>query len=145
MAKSKPINADEYVTARLVETEEKLEQANLHIATLEEDLETFRADMLRIRETFKIEPSSISKEYKIVYYKNPENEWDTDIIAWSGSLKEEEFRDEFKHLMQILHLELPVDDDVNKDVDYALEDLKDPKNPENPGDSNDPEDSGEVK
>lgn len=117
MAKSKPITADEYVTAKLVETEEKLEEANHHIKTLEEDLDTFHSDMMLIHETFKVELSSSEKEYKIVCYKDPKNEWNNGTLAWSGSLKEEEFKDEFKYLMKVLHLELPNEKD--------LEDLND--------------------
>ena len=116
MAKSKPITADEYVTAKLIETEENLTQACHRIRTLEEDLNAFHADMESIHKVFKIELTSTGGEYKIVCYKDPNNTWDNEILAWSGSLKEEEFRDEFKHLMKILHLELPGEED------YYLED-----------------------
>ena len=46
MAKSKPITAEEYVTAKLIETEENLTQANHHIKTLEEDLHTLYLDIM---------------------------------------------------------------------------------------------------
>ena len=116
MAESKPITADEYVTAKLIETEENLTQACHHIKTLEDDLNAFHADMESIHKVFKIELTSTGEEYKIVCYANPLNKWNTNILALSGSLKEEEFRDEFKHLMKVLHLELPGEED------YYLED-----------------------
>lgn len=72
--------------------------------------------MMCIRKTFKIELATTKKEYKLVVYKDPKNTWNTNILAWSGSLKEEEFKDEFKYLMKVLHLELP---------DEELEDLED--------------------
>lgn len=125
MAKSKPITADEYVTAKLVETEEKLEEANHHIKTLEEDLDAFQLNMMIIRKVFKIELSSTEKEYKIVCYRNPNNPWSNGILAWSGSLKKEEFKDEFKYLMKVLHLRLPDEEDP-EDLD-ALDDLKEVK------------------
>lgn len=118
------MHADEYVTAKLIETEEKLEQSRQHVRTLEEDLEALHTDMMNIRKVFKIELASNKEEYKIVYYKDPANTWNTDILAWSGSLKEEEFKDEFKRLMEVLHLELPDEDAIDLD---ALEDLKDPE------------------
>lgn len=116
MAKSKPITADEYVTAKLIETEENFTQACHRIKTLEEDLNAFHADMESIHKVFKIELTSTGEEYKIVCYANPLNKWNTNILALSGSLKEEEFRDEFKYLMKVLHLELPSEED------YYLED-----------------------
>lgn len=115
------MHADEYVTAKLIETEEKLEQSRQHVRTLEEDLEALHTDMMNIRKVFKIELASNEKEYKIVYYRDPANTWNTDILAWSGSLKEEEFKDEFKRLMKVLHLELPDEDAIDLD---ALEDLE---------------------
>lgn len=128
MAKSKITTADEYVTAKLIETEEKLETANAHIRTLEEDLDAFRQDHENVAKAFKIEKASSKDEYKIVVYKSPDNTWNTDIIAWSGSMKEEEFKPEFKYLMDILHLELPEEE---------LEDLEDLEDPD--------EDEPEVK
>lgn len=125
MAKSKSITADEYVTAKLVETEEKLEEANHHIKTLEEDLDTFHSDMMLIHETFKVELSSIGEEYKIVCYKDPSNTLNNKILAWSGSLKEEEFKDEFKYLMKVLHLKLPDKEDPEDLVN--LDDLNEVK------------------
>ena len=110
MAKSKPITADEYVTAKLVETEAKLEEANRYSTSLEEYLDAFQLNMMVIRKVFKIELSSSEKEYKIVCYKDPKNEWNNGTLAWSGSLKEEEFTDEFKYLKKILHLKLPDED-----------------------------------
>lgn len=112
MAKSKPTTAEEYVTAKLIETEEKLEEANLHIKTLEEDLHALHSDIMTIRKVFKVELSSTGKEYRIVCYKDPENEWNNSTLEWSGSLKEEEFKDEFKYLMKVLHLELPGEEDL---------------------------------
>lgn len=117
------MHADEYVTAKLVETEEKLEEANLHIRTLEEDLDAFHTDIVNIRKVFKIELSASNNEYKIVVYKDPNNTWNTDILAWSGSLKEEEFKPEFIYLKKILHLELPDEEDLELE---DLEDLEDP-------------------
>lgn len=110
MAKSKTITADEYVTAKLVETEKKLEEANRYIKSLEEYLDAFQFNMMVIREVFKIESASTGTEYKIVCYKDPKNEWNNKILEWSGSLKEEEFKDEFKYLMKVLHLRLPDED-----------------------------------
>lgn len=101
------MTSDEYVTAKLVETERKLEEANLHIRTLEEDLDAFHSDMMHIREVFKIELSASSNEYKIVVYKDPKNTWNNDTLVWSGSLNEDEFKPEFVYLKKILHLELP--------------------------------------
>lgn len=120
MAKSKPMTSDEYVTAKLVETEEKLEEANLHIRTLEEDLDALHTDIMNIRKVFKIELSTLTVGYKIVVYKDPENPWNNDTLAWSGSLNEDEFKPEFVYLKKILHLELP--DEEEED----LEDLEDP-------------------
>ena len=116
MAKSKPITADEYVTAKLVETEAKLEEANRYSTSLEEYLDAFQLNMMIIRKVFKIELSSSEKEYKIVCYKDPNNPWNNGTLAWSGSLKEEEFKDEFKYLMKVLHLELPGEEDL-EDLD----------------------------
>lgn len=125
MAKSKPMTSDEYVTAKLVETEGKLEEANLHIRTLEEDLDAFHSDIMRIREVFKIELSASNNEYKIVVYKDPKNTWNNNILAWSGSLNEDEFKPEFAYLKKILHLELP-----DEEEDLELEDLEDLEDPD---------------
>lgn len=125
MAKSKPMTSDEYVTAKLVETEGKLEEANLHIRTLEEDLDAFHTDMMHIRKVFKIELSTSNKEYKIACYKDPENTWNTEILAWSGSLNKDEFKPEFVYLKKILHLELP-----DEEEDLELEDLEDLEDPD---------------
>ena len=73
MAKSKQITADEYVTAKLIETEEKLEEANRYIKSLEEYLDAFQLNMMTIHKVFKIELSSTEKEYKIVCYEDPNN------------------------------------------------------------------------
>lgn len=118
MAKSKPMTSNEYVTARLIETEEKLETANAHIRTLEEDLDAFRQDHENVTQAFKIKMATNGTEYKIILYRDPENTWNTDIIAWSGSLKEEEFKPAFVYLKNLLHLCLPGEDE--------LEDLEDP-------------------
>lgn len=125
MAKSKSITADEYVTAKLVETEKKLEEANSYIKSLEEYLDAFQLNIMIIRKVFKIELSSIGEEYKIVCYKDPNNTLDNKILAWSGSLKEEEFKDEFKYLMKVLHLKLPDKEDPEDLVN--LDDLKEVK------------------
>ena len=124
MAKSKSITADEYVTAKLVETEKKLEEANRYTTSLEEYLDAFQLNMMVIRKVFKIELSSTGTEYKIVCYKDPKNEWNNKIIEWSGSLKEEEFKDEFKYLKKILHLKLP--DEDPEDL-VSLDDLNEVK------------------
>lgn len=112
------MHADEYVTAKLIETEEKLEQSRQHVRTLEEDLDVFHTDIENLKKVFKIELSSSNNEYKIVIYKDPKNTWNTDILAWSGSLNEEEFKEEFVYLKNLLHLCLPGEDE--------LEDLEDP-------------------
>ena len=124
MAKSKSITADEYVTAKLVETEKKLEEANRYIKSLEEYLDAFQLNMMVIRKVFKIELSYTKKEYKIVCYKDPDSTWNNEILAWSGSLKEEEFRDEFKYLKKILHLRLPEEDPEDL---VSLDDLNEVK------------------
>ena len=124
MAKSKSITADEYVTAKLVETEEKLKEANRYATSLEEYLDAFQLNMMAIRKVFKVELSSTGTEYKIVCYKDPKNEWNNKIIEWSGSLKEEEFKDEFKYLMKVLHLKLP--DEDPEDL-VSLDDLNEVK------------------
>ena len=116
MAKSKPTTAEEYVTAKLIETEENLKEAYNHVKTLEEDLSAFHADIMLIRKVFKIELSPTGKEYRIVCYKDPKNEWNNSTLEWSGSLKKEEFKDEFKYLMKVLHLELPEEEDL-EDLD----------------------------
>lgn len=125
MAKSKPITADEYVTAKLVETEEKLEEANRYIKSLEEYLDAFQLNMMTIRKVFKIELSSTGKEYKIVCYEDPNNNWINNTLAWSGSFKKEEFKDEFKYLMKVLHLKLPGEEDPEDLI--SLDDLKEVK------------------
>lgn len=125
MAKSKSITADEYVTAKLVETEEKLKEANRYATSLEEYLDAFQLNMMAIRKVFKVELSSTGTEYKIVCYKDPKNEWNNKIIEWSGSLKEEEFKDEFKYLMKVLHLKLPDKEDPEDLV--SLDDLNEVK------------------
>lgn len=125
MAKSKSITADEYVTAKLVETEEKLKEANSYIKSLEEYLDAFQLNIMIIRKVFKVELSSTGTEYKIVCYKDPKNEWNNKILEWSGSLKEEEFKDEFKYLMKVLHLKLPDKEDPEDLVN--LDDLKEVK------------------
>ena len=117
------MTSDEYVTAKLIETEEKLEEANLHIRTLEEDLDAFHTDIMNIRKVFKIELSTANNEYKIVVYKDPKNTWNNDILAWSGSLNADEFKPEFVYLKKILHLELPDEEDLELE---DLEDLEDP-------------------
>lgn len=125
MAKSKSITADEYVTAKLVETEEKLKEANSYIKSLEEYLDAFQLNIMIIRKVFKVELSSTGTEYKIVCYKDPKNEWNNKILEWSGSLKEEEFKDEFKYLIKVLHLKLPDKEDPEDLVN--LDDLKEVK------------------
>lgn len=125
MAKSKSITADEYVTAKLVETEEKLKEANSYIKSLEEYLDAFQLNIMIIRKVFKVELSSTGTEYKIVCYKDPKNEWNNKILEWSGSLKEEEFKDEFKYLMKVLHLKLPDKEDPEDLVN--LDDLNEVK------------------
>lgn len=119
------MHADEYVTQKLIETEELLTKAHQHIATLEEDLEALHADMMNIRKVFKIELSASNNEYKIVVYKDPKNTWNNDILAWSGSLNEDEFKPEFVYLKKILHLELP-----DEEEDLELEDLEDLEDPD---------------
>ena len=116
MAKSKPITAEEYVTAKLIETEENLTQANHHIKTLEEDLHTLYLDIMTIRKVFKIELSPTGKEYRIVCYKDPENEWNNSTLEWSGSLNKDEFKPEFVYLIKVLHLELPDEEDLEDEV-----------------------------
>lgn len=111
MAKSKPTTAEEYVTAKLIETEENLTQACNHIKTLEDDLYALHSDIMTIRKVFKIELSPTGKEYRIVCYMDPENTWNNSTLAWSGSLNKDEFKDEFKYLMKVLHLELPDEED----------------------------------
>ncbi len=125
MAKSKPMTSDEYVTAKLVETEEKLEEANLHIRTLEEDLDAFHTDMVNIRKTFKVELASTKTEYKLVCYKDPKNTWNTGILAWSGSLEKDKFNSDFANLIKVLHLEFP-----DEEEDLELEDLEDLEDPD---------------
>ena len=122
MTKSKPMTSDEYVTAKLIETEEKLQDANAHIRTLEEDLDAFHTDIENLKKAFKIELSSANNEYKIVVYKDPENTWNTDILAWSGSLEPSEFRKEFVYLKNLLHLCLPGEDEFEDLEDIDLED-----------------------
>lgn len=125
MAKSKSITADEYVTAKLVETEEKLKEANSYIKSLEEYLDAFQLNIMIIRKVFKVELSSNGTEYKIVCYKDPKNDWNNKILEWSGSLKEEEFKNEFKYLMKVLHLKLPDKEDPEDLVN--LDDLNEVK------------------
>lgn len=125
MAKSKPMTSDEYVTAKLIETEEKLEEANRRIKTLEGYLDAFHTDMMNIRKAFKIELAATSEEYKIVCYADPENKWSNSIIVWSGSLNEDEFKPEFSYLKKILYLELP-----GEKEDLELENLEDSEDPD---------------
>ena len=124
MAKSKSITADEYVTAKLVETEEKLKEANRYATSLEEYLDAFQLNMMVIRKVFKIELSYTKKEYKIVCYKDPDSTWNNEILAWSGSLNKDEFQPEFVYLKKILHLVLP--DEDPEDL-VSLDDLNEVK------------------
>lgn len=125
MLNNKPRTADEYVTKRLVEVEEELTKAHLHIATLETDLAAFGKDFENIRKVFRVEKSSSGTEYKIVRYYDPNNEWRTDVMCFSGQLDEEFWSNEFKFMFNLLHLELPIEELED------LEDLEDPDKEEN--------------
>lgn len=125
MLNNKPRTADEYVTQKLVETEELLTKAHQHIATLETDLEAFGKDFENIRKVFKVEKSSTGTEYKIVCYYDPNNEWRNDVMCFSGQLDEEFWSNEFKFMFNLLHLELPIEELPD------LEDLEDPDAEEN--------------
>ncbi len=119
MLNNKPRTADEYVTQKLVETEELLTKAHQHIATLEKDLEAFVKDFENIRKAFKIELSTTGSEYKIVRHYDPDHEWRKETLCFSGQLDEELWSNEFKFMFNLLHLELPIEELPD------LEDLED--------------------
>ena len=120
MLNNKPRTADEYVTQKLVETEELLNKAHQHIATLEKDLEAFVKDFENIRKVFRVAKSTTGSEYKIVRYYDPDKEWRNNIMCFSGQLDEEFWSNEFKFMFNLLHLELPIEELPD------LEDLEDP-------------------
>ena len=107
MAKSKKMTSDEYVTQKLIETEAKLEEANHHIRTLNEDLDAFITDLENIRKVFHIEYNCSKTEYKIVCSYDPDNGWKDDVIAFSGSLDPEKFDEKFAMIKKVLRLETP--------------------------------------
>lgn len=100
-ASNKPKNADEYVTKKLLETEEALEAANNKIITLSQDLAEFGKDFDKLHKHFKVEKSEANNCLKVVLYKNPDDKYDYgETICFSDSEK-------FDLLVQLLHLELP--------------------------------------
>ena len=110
----KPKTTTSLVISLLRNSEEELEKANRKIKSLNEDLNAFHNDIEEIKKYVKVELSANKTEFKIVIHKDPENDWNTDTISWSGSLKENEFKSDFKFLMKLFHLELP-DVDIKED------------------------------
>ena len=103
----KPKTTTSLVISLLRNSEEELEKANRKIKTLNEDFNAFHRDIEEIKKYVKIELSASKDTYKIVLYKDPDNEWDHDVLAWSDDLNENHFSDSFKFLMKLFHLELP--------------------------------------
>ena len=103
----KPKTTTSLVISLLRDSEEELEKANRKIKTLNEDLNAFHRDIEDIKKYVKIELSASKDQYKIVLYKDPNNDWNTEILTWSDKLDEEHFSDSFKFLMKLFHLELP--------------------------------------
>lgn len=121
MAKeSKPKTCEEYVLNKLAETEEQLDMAKRHNDTLQEDVDNFCEDFLKIRDHFKVELASTKTELKIALHLKPEDKYDWgSTLIYSGSLDPKEFKDEFKKLVELLKLE--------DSVDKVLEELENEK------------------
>lgn len=121
MAKeSKPKTCEEYVLNKLAETEEQLDMAKRHNDTLQEDVDNFCEDFLKIRDHFKVDLNTSKTELRICFKYDPSSEydWGTTII-YSGSLNPKEFKKEFAKVVELLKLE--------DSVDKVLEELENEK------------------
>lgn len=102
---SKPKTAEEYVVKELLETKEENEHLKSRIVTLQEDLEDFNEDFLKIHDYFKVEQASTKNELKITYYKEPENKYGlSDTMAFSGGISPDKWNKEFSQLVDLFHL-----------------------------------------
>ena len=118
MAKEKqPRNASEYVTKRLIETEEQLDMAKRHNDTLQEDVDNFCEDFLKIRDHFKVDLNTSKTELRICFKYDPSSEYDWGTtLFYSGSLNPKEFKKEFAKVVELLKLE--------DNIDKVLEELE---------------------
>lgn len=105
MSKGKITTSNEYVTAKLLETEELLAKELARNAALEKDVEAFQGDILVIQDHFKVELHSTETELKISFYEEPSSKYAYgNALAFSDSLEPANWKKEFDLLVTILKL-----------------------------------------
>lgn len=110
------MTAEEYVVARLLKLEEENTKLVFKNQCLQEDLDNFQEDFLKIKKHFKVELLSNKTELKLVFYENPNSIYPCgSAITFSGSLDPNDFRSDFKLYIQLFKL--------TEDVERVLEEL----------------------
>ena len=116
MAKETTMTAEEYVVARLLKLEEENTKLIKMNECLQEDLNDFQEDFLKIKNHFRVELSSNKTELKLMFYENPNNGYlYGSLITFSGSLNPADFKSDFKLYIQLFNL--------TEDVERVLEEL----------------------
>ena len=116
MAKETTMTAEEYVVARLIKLEEENTKLIKMNKCLQEDLNDFQEDFLKIKKHFKVELSTGKTELKLMFYENPNSVYSCgSLIVFSGSLDPKSFKSDFKLYIQLLSL--------TEDVEKVLEEL----------------------
>lgn len=102
-------SAEEYILRELYKTQDELEVAKKHVHTLEEDINAYEEDFLKIKDHFKIEFNSNKTEFALYFYRDPSASFSSEILAFSGSTNPDLFRPNFKAMISLLKLEEVVD------------------------------------
>lgn len=104
MPKGKITTSNEYVTAKLLETEELLTKELARNAALEKDVEAFQEDILKIGDHIKVELGYTKDNLRLAFYEDPERFQASDILAFSGSLDVSKWSSKFSLMVDIFKL-----------------------------------------